>query len=408
MIERQYATPIVIQQGICTPLHRVEFADDFHDEDWIQQLLFDHPELIPFEELEPAFKGSVCVAREVNVGAGPMDLLCINADGLITIVETKLWRNPQSRREVVSQLIDYAAELATKSYEDLADAVRDSADTTGEPLTARLRGAGYTFDAQRFHDAVSRNLSRGRFMLLAIGDGIQEGVETMADFLQGQPHLGFTLRLVEMALFRADAASNEFLFVQPRIVARTREVVRAVIEFKGENRISVSTPPEPAEPSGGRSTITADEFYRQLGENVSPAEIEFVRRALRQAGDHHLTVDWKQSGPLLKHFIEGKDIFFTLGGFDRTGTFAHTSRFYERCGQHELPEAIATGYLDDIVRLIPGASRKHSRTKGGNEWEELQYTDDAEPLRSLMSAEAAWWVAIDTALRRVDQALSSR
>jgi RecB family endonuclease NucS len=119
MSERQYATPVLIQESKVVTLHRVDFDDNFHDEDWIQELLFSHPELIPFEELEPAFKGSVPIAREVESGAGPVDVLCVNVEGLLTVVETKLWRNPQSRREVVSQLIHYAAGLSMMGYEDL-------------------------------------------------------------------------------------------------------------------------------------------------------------------------------------------------------------------------------------------------------------------------------------------------
>lgn len=173
MSERQYANPVIIRAGKAAPLHRADFDDGFHDEDWIQQMIFGNPELIPFEELEPAFKGSIAVAREVESGAGPVDILCVNADGLLTVVETKLWRNPESRREVVSQLIDYAAELAKKSYEELAEALRKATRPTGDPLLESLRKSGQNVEPQRFHDAVSRNLRRGRFLLLAIGDGIQ-------------------------------------------------------------------------------------------------------------------------------------------------------------------------------------------------------------------------------------------
>jgi hypothetical protein len=409
MTERQYATPVVVRAGKTVPLHRVGFDDAFHDEDWVQRLLFENPNLIPFEEMEPAFKGSVPVAREVESGAGPVDILCVNADGLLTVVETKLWRNPQSRREVVSQLIDYAAALAKKTYDELANAVRGATGAASDPLLDRLRAAGHTVDAPRFHDAVSRNLRRGRFLLMAIGDGIQEGVETMADFLQGQPHLGFALRLVEMALFRTVADENDELFVQPRVVARTREVVRAVIDFRGGERVEVSTPPPEETGSGGRRfTITEEEYFRQLGEETGPAGVEFVKRVIRQAPKHHLTVEWKQSGPLLKYFDNDHDVFFTLGGFDRWGNFAHTSRFWGRCDELELPEGVWADYFDALVRLIPGASRNRARSKAGNEWEEVVYQDDAEPIAALIAKEAEWWAAVDNAVARVRTEMAKR
>ena len=51
------------------------------------------------------------VGREVLTAAGLIDVLYVSPAGLVTIVETKLWRNPEARREVVGQILDYAKEL---------------------------------------------------------------------------------------------------------------------------------------------------------------------------------------------------------------------------------------------------------------------------------------------------------
>jgi hypothetical protein len=55
-------------------------------------------------------------------------------------------------------------------------------------------------DEIAFHDAVSRNLKRGRVLLLIVGDGIREGLETMTEFLQQHAGLHFTLSIIELAL----------------------------------------------------------------------------------------------------------------------------------------------------------------------------------------------------------------
>ena len=39
--------------------------------------------------------------------------------GRLTLAEFKLWRNPQARREVIGQILDYAKELASWRYADL-------------------------------------------------------------------------------------------------------------------------------------------------------------------------------------------------------------------------------------------------------------------------------------------------
>ncbi len=34
------------------------------------------------------------------------------------LVEAKLWRNPEARRKVIGQILDYAKELSRWNYED--------------------------------------------------------------------------------------------------------------------------------------------------------------------------------------------------------------------------------------------------------------------------------------------------
>ena len=78
-----------------------------------------------------------------------------------------------------------------------------------------------------FVDNVSRNLRRGEFLLLIIGDGIQEGAANIVDFVQRYSGLHFNLAMVEAALYR-DSANT--LIVQPRVLARTEIVQRFVVE----------------------------------------------------------------------------------------------------------------------------------------------------------------------------------
>ena len=388
-------------------MHRVEFTDNFHDESWVQELLFAHPELIPFEELEPAFKGSIAVAREIESGAGPVDVLFANSDGLLTIVETKLWRNPEARREVVSQLIDYAAGFSKMKYEDLITAIKKASGSSGG-LVERMKAYGIDVNPTRFHDAVSENLRRGRFLLLAIGDGIREGVETMAEFLQGQPQLGFSLRLIEFALFRLDPAKNDPIVCQPRIVVRTREVVRAIVEIKSDHRIEVSTPPEEQKDKPKRFTITEEEFYRKLSDNVAPDAVAFVKRVHEEAPKHQLDVYWMQSGPLLKYSDNDSGKLFSLGGFDREGYWTWEYALSGRCISLGLPDNIWTGYLDTLVQIMPGTKREKGGTKSGDKWEEIVYSPNAEPsVNAIMANEAKWWAAIDKVVSNIKRAMTN-
>ena len=99
----------------------------------------------------------------------------------MTVVETKLWRNPEARRKVVAQIIDYAKDLARRSYSELVAAVKTATGSTdADPIVAAACEEG---DETAFIDHVSRNLRLGRFLLLIVGAGIREGVEEMSKWL---------------------------------------------------------------------------------------------------------------------------------------------------------------------------------------------------------------------------------
>ena len=51
--------------------------------------------------------------------------------GRIIILEAKLWRNPESKRKVIAQILDYASELTRWSFEDLEREVSRRLDTGG-------------------------------------------------------------------------------------------------------------------------------------------------------------------------------------------------------------------------------------------------------------------------------------
>jgi hypothetical protein len=98
-------------------------APALHDEAWLRDLVFDHPELLPIEEIEPMLDPLVSACVELPMSAGNADNLFLNLNGGIALVECKLWRNPEARRKVVAQVIDYARCLTTWRYTDLELAV---------------------------------------------------------------------------------------------------------------------------------------------------------------------------------------------------------------------------------------------------------------------------------------------
>lgn len=194
-----------------------------------------HPGSLPIEEVDPSFKGAVAVCRELMTPAGPIDNLLVTPSGLPILIECKLWRNPEGRREVVGQIIDYAKELSRWTCADLQREVSRRLGRPGNAMLDLVRAVDPSVDEMSFNDALSLNLRRGRFLLLIVGDGIREGVEAIAEYLQRHAGLHFSMGLVEMPIF---ALPNGGLLVTPRVLARTASITRTVISLPDGHRIA--------------------------------------------------------------------------------------------------------------------------------------------------------------------------
>jgi hypothetical protein len=143
---RQHTSPLFIDRpdetGTARLLDPLGFdrGEIQHDEAWLQKLIFRFPQLLPVREIEPGFSPIVPVCLELPTPAGNVDNLFITESGDLVIAECKLWRNPQARREVVAQVIDYAHGMSAWTYRDLEDAVQKSSSIDrGKPPTTLYR-----------------------------------------------------------------------------------------------------------------------------------------------------------------------------------------------------------------------------------------------------------------------------
>jgi hypothetical protein len=208
-------------------------STDAYSEAWLQDLLYRHPDSLPIAEIDGSFVDMVPVCREMETPAGPLDVLYVTPSGRLVIVEAKLWRNPEARRKVIGQILDYAKELSRWSYETLDASVRRARrmeDGAQQKSLAEVMGIRPDSpDAGRFFDTVTQSLRRGDFLLMIVGDGIREGVGAITEFLDGHASLHFTFGLVEMAIFRLPDGSQ---LVQPRVLAQSTIFKRIVVDLR--------------------------------------------------------------------------------------------------------------------------------------------------------------------------------
>ena len=210
-------------------------------EDTLQDLLFRFPRALPISAIDATYGDAIPVCRELPTPAGFLDALYVNHLGRLTLAEFKLWRNPQARREVIGQILDYAKDLASWGYEDLQRRVSLATGRKGNALYELVREHHPDLDEAEFVDGVTRHLRRGEFLLLIIGDGIQEGAANIVDFVQRYSGLHFNLALVEAALYRD---GDNRLIVQPGSWPRRKSssVSSLTVALNGSPSLMMPTP----------------------------------------------------------------------------------------------------------------------------------------------------------------------
>lgn len=260
--------PFIVGENTYTKLERIPLTKGIFQEEWLQKLLQNSPQLLPVAEIDAIYAPLVCIGREVATAAGYIDNLYISPKGYITIVETKLWRNPEARREVVGQIIDYAKELKQFSYERLDKAVRafnktylGKEQSLFESMVEKqlLREEDETL----FVDLVQKNLFNARFLLLIVGDGIRDGVWRMTEFLNSTPNMLYNIGLVELEVYQLSGSEK---IVVPNLLMKTTTIERGVFRFEHGVIIPTQTEETSVEDTNvnNRGKITKEDFIKLL------------------------------------------------------------------------------------------------------------------------------------------------
>jgi len=260
---RTSGTPHLVNSvGKTTALERIRLGGTEIREGLLQTLLDENPSILPITKFEGNFGPLVSLGREIM----GIDNLFITPSGRLTVVETKLWRNPQATRTVLAQILDYATRLSRLTFEEFEAACQtanQSALSSGTSLHQLVADQfpDLSSPEAEFTDNVQRYLRNGRFLLLVVGDGIREGLKQVLDALHQQSRLHFTFGLVELALYREPEAGG--ILVLPSVVAHSTEVERAVVTIRGGSaeQVEVAVRSGPAEQT---PKLTEQEFLDSI------------------------------------------------------------------------------------------------------------------------------------------------
>lgn len=177
----------------------------------LQDVVERFPEVIALEDLgvtEPF----IVIGREVPTKAGNIDVLCIDGDGVLTVIETKLARNSQIRREVVGQILEYVAQLSKWRAHDVvqtANKYLGSADIkNGEKkrtfldlldLEDKDETEPFFMD---LYDKIENNLRKGNIKLIIVSDSIPNTLKDTITFINSFSN--FDIYVLQIQSFQKD------------------------------------------------------------------------------------------------------------------------------------------------------------------------------------------------------------
>lgn len=205
----------------------VEMAErDYDSEDVLQELLADHPNLLAGDQIDStAPRRWLLTAQEAPLsseedGAGrwSVDHLFLDQDAVPTIVEVKRSADTRIRREVVGQMLDYAANAVVYwPVETLRARFEEGREQPEEELADFL---ALETEPDEFWRKVKTNLQAGKVRLIFVSDKIPDELRRIVEFLNQQMDPAEMLA-VEIKQYASQGSG--FRTLVPRVVGQTAE-----------------------------------------------------------------------------------------------------------------------------------------------------------------------------------------
>jgi len=161
-----------------------------------QKLLANYPDLLAGDQMNPdSPRKWLLIAREFGVPGEDggsdhwsLDHLFLDQDGIPTLVEVKRSTDSRIRREVVGQMLDYAANgVAYWPVEKIQARFDSLCQEQGvQPEDKFVDCFGEEIDQTAFWEKVKTNLTAGKVRLVFVADRIPRELRRVVEFLNEQ------------------------------------------------------------------------------------------------------------------------------------------------------------------------------------------------------------------------------
>ncbi len=236
-------------------------------EDLLQKLLADYPNLLSGSQINPGRpRRWLLISREIGVhdsevanSRWSLDHLFIDQDGIPTLVEVKRSTDTRIRREVIGQILDYAANgVSYWSLDEIQLKFEAQYKNADKGIEETLRDFLEGEEEDKFWENVQTNLLAGKIRMLIVADIIPKELQRVIEFLNGQMSPAEILG-VEIRQF----IGQNLKTLVPRVVGLTSNAQLV----KSTNRNSVGK-------------WTEESFLSKYLENHGQAETALVKQIL--------------------------------------------------------------------------------------------------------------------------------
>jgi hypothetical protein len=160
------------------------------EEETFESTLEKYPDAFPISEINPLAKVAVPIGRQVTLGNNSLDLLFLDDTGSLLAIECKLIQNPEARREVVAQLIEYGMTIEKDWDVDKVRAIADGYLLEKElegglisHLNRALERAGYPSIPEKSLTQKLRSKVKKPFLVVA-GNRLDQRALVLSDYVK--------------------------------------------------------------------------------------------------------------------------------------------------------------------------------------------------------------------------------
>ncbi|MEZ4701963.1 MAG: hypothetical protein R2834_16640 [Rhodothermales bacterium] len=324
----------------------------YNSESLLQELLDNYPDLLAGEQMdEESPRRWLLVTREYGVPGEEdgydrwsLDHLFLDQDGIPTLVEVKRSTDTRIRREVVGQMLDYAANaVAYWPIERIRQVFAATAEQRAEDpdrLVLQLLG-NETEDPEAVHtfwSNVKTNLQAGRVRMVFVADLIPVELRRIVEFLNQQMDPAEVLA-VEVKQFVGDGVRT----LVPKVIGQTTGAMQ-----------------KKQSGAGGNSVWTEERFLREMAERQGRPAAEVAKAILEWSRARQLRIWWGRGGqngsffPMLDHNGEQNSLvsLWTHSGSVEVQFQYMKGPFAEEAARRELMQKL---------NQIPGVALSPSR-----------------------------------------------